>query len=209
MQSKPRTTISLKLDKKSISPFSNLLQNGFRVEILAGRTVKMLLCEEFGVEEDYLEDRIKTIFLDGKPVDDANSASVNNGAVLALSAAMGGLVGTTLRRGSVLSSFRSGITYQQEKTVPGKNGSVVIVIKLFNLLINELGPKFLEKGIIINREDVKHIFDDGSQTLKSLHGSVELNGKKIPYKELSTLDWSQVSENLLFKVSESSGTNDR
>ena len=32
MQSKPRTTISLKLDKKSISPFYNLLQNGFRVE---------------------------------------------------------------------------------------------------------------------------------------------------------------------------------
>ena len=117
VQSKARTTICLKLDKKSISPFSNLLQNGFRVEILAGRTVKMLLCEDFGVEEDYLEDRIKTIFLDGKPVDDANSASVNNGAVLALSAAMGGLVGTTLRRGSVLSSFRSGITYQQEKTM--------------------------------------------------------------------------------------------
>ncbi len=117
VQSKPRTTISLKLDKKSISPFSNLLQNGFRVEILAGRTVKMLLCEDFSVEENYLEDRIKTIFLDGKPVDDANSASVNNGAVLALSAAMGGLVGTTLRRGSVLSSFRSGITYQQEKTM--------------------------------------------------------------------------------------------
>jgi hypothetical protein len=123
VQSKPRTTISLKLDKKSISPFTNLLQNGFRVEILAGHTVKMLLCGDFGVEEDYLENRIKTIFLDGKPVDDVNSASVNNGSILALSAAMGGLVGTTLRRGSALCSFRSGITYQQEKKVPGNNGT--------------------------------------------------------------------------------------
>ena len=169
----------------------------------------MLLCEDFGVEEGYLEDRIKTIFLDGKPVDDVNSASVNKGTVLALSAAMGGLVGTTLRRGSVLSSFRSGITYQQEKAVPGNNGNVVIVIKLFNLLINELGAKFLDKGILINREDVKPILDDGSHTLKSLTRSVELDGKEIPYEKLFTLDWSQVSENLLFKVSESSGTNDQ
>ena len=203
VQSKARTTIFLKLDKKSISPFSNLLQNGFRVEILAGSTVKMLLCEDFGVEEDYLENRIKTIFLDGKPVDDVNSASVNNGTVLTLSAAMGGLVGTTLRRGSVLSSFRSGITYQQEKTVPGNNGSVVIVIRLFNLLINELGPKFLEKGIIINREAMEQILNDGSHKLKSAGGLLLINGKELCYDQPYTINWSRVTEELLLKVSSS------
>ncbi len=209
VQSKPRTTISLKLDKKSISPFSNLLQNGIRVEILAGRTVKMLLCEDFNVGENYLEDRIQTIFLDGKPVDDVDKAMVKNGSILALSAAVGGLVGSTLRRGGVLAVFRSSITYQQEEPVPDRPEGVLVSIKLFNLLINELGPQFLKKGIIIDREDVRSILEDGSHRLKSLSRSVELDGKEIPYDQLYTLDWSQVSENLLFKVSESSGTNDQ
>ena len=96
----------------------------------------------------------------------------------------------------------NGITVQVEV-------SVLVMIKLFNLLINELGPQFLKKGIIINKEDVRNIVDDGNNTLKSFTNSVELDGKKIHYEQLYTLDWSQVSENLLFKISESSETNDQ
>ena len=71
MKAQPRTTLSFKLDKAIYSPFSHLLQKGFLVETLTGSTIKNLLCEHFKVEENYLEDRITTIFLDGKPVDDA------------------------------------------------------------------------------------------------------------------------------------------
>jgi hypothetical protein len=200
VHSKPRTAISLKLDKKSISLFSNLFQNGFRVESLAGRTVKMLLCEDVGVEEDYLKDRFKTILLDGKPVDDVNGTSVNDGNVLALSAVIGGLVGTTLRRGSYLSFFRRGITYQKEKTVPENNKSVVIVMKLFNLLINELGPKFLEKGIIINREAMEQILNDGRHELKSAGGLLVMDGKELRYGQPYAINWSRVTEELLLKA---------
>ena len=209
MQSQPRSTISLKLNKFIHLPLSPLLQKGFYVEIPKGSTIKGLLCEHFNVEENYLEDRIQTIFLDGKPVDDVDNAMVKNGSNLALSAAVGGLVGSTLRRGGVLAAFRSSITYQQEEPVPDRPEGVLVSIKLFNLLINELGPQFLKKGIINDREDVRSILEDESHRLKSLFKSVELDGKEIPYDQLYTLDWSQVSENLLFKVSESSGTNDQ
>jgi hypothetical protein len=190
-------------------PLSPLLQKGFLVEIPKGSTIKSLLCEHFNVEENYFEDRIQTIFLDGKPVDNVDKAAVKNGSNLALSAAVGGLVGSTLRRGGALAAFRSSITYQPEELVPDRPEGVSVSIKLFNLLINELGSQFLQKGIIINRENVKSILDDGSHTLKSSTRSVELDGKEILYEQLYTLDWSQVSENLLFKVSESSGTNDQ
>ncbi|MDJ0723345.1 MAG: hypothetical protein QNJ04_17025 [Desulfobacterales bacterium] len=200
MKSQPRSTISLKLDKARVSPFLVLLQSGFVVEVPSGLTIKKLLCGNLKVDEDYLEGRIQTIFLDGKPVDDVDTALVNHGSVLALSAAMPGLVGSTFRRDGVLAAFRSSITYQQEETVANGHQGVAVWIKLFNLLVNEMGPQFLEKGIIVNREEIRLAFEDGSPVLLPVTRSVELDGKEIPYEQLNTLNWSQLSENLHLTV---------
>ena len=170
MKSQTRSTISLKLDKFIHLPLSSLLQKGFLVEIPKGSTIKSLFCEHFNVEENYLEDRIQTIFLDGKPVDDVDKTMVKNGSNVALSAAMPGLVGSTFRRGGVLASFRSGITYKQEEPASNTPEDVLVSIKLFNLLVNELGFQFLRNGIIIKREDFRQLLDDGrNRSLRSLH----------------------------------------
>ncbi len=208
MESQPRSTISLKLGKVRLSPFLILLQSGFMAEVPSGLTIKSLLCGNFNVEEDYLEGRIQTIFLDGKPVDDVDKALVDHGSVLALSAAMPGLVGSTFRRDGVLAAFRSSITHQQGERVPNGHEGVAVWIKLFNLLVNEMGPQFLKSGIIVKREDIRSVLEDGSHTLAPVTRSVELDGKKISYEQLHTLNWSQVSENLLLTVSVSSGGND-
>ena len=206
MKAQPYTTLSLTLDKKILSPFINLLQKGFLVKTPTGSTIKDMLCDHYDVDENYLEHRIQTIFLDGKPVDDVDKAMVKNGSNVALSAAMPGLVGSTFRRGGVLASFRSGITYRQEEPASNTPEDVVVSIKLFNLLVNELGPQFLRNGIIIKREDFRYILDDGSHKLKISTRSVELDGEEIPYEQLYSLNGSQDSGNLLFKVFESSGT---
>ena len=204
MKAQPRTTLSFKLDKAIYSPFSHLLQKGFLVETLTGSTIKNLLCEHFKVEENYLEDRITTIFLDGKPVDDVDKAMVKDGSVLALSAAMPGLVGSAFRRGGILAAFRSGITYQQEDTISDSDSVAVVTIKLFNLLVGELGPVFLKKGIIVNREDVIHVLDDRGNTSGSLVRCVKMGKKEMPYEQLSALNWSKEPEKMFFKVSISS-----
>ena len=209
MKSQPRSAISLELGKKLLSPFSILLQKGFMTEVHSGLSIKKLLCENFNIEEDYLEGRIQTVFLDGKPVDDVDKALVSPGAVLALSAAMPGLVGSTFRRDGALAAFRSSITHQQKESVRNGREAVVISIKLFNLLVNELGPQFLKNGIIVKKEDMRHVFDDGGYMLQSCTRSVELDGTAIPYEKLHTFNWSQISENLLLKVSMASGTNDQ
>jgi hypothetical protein len=206
LKAQPYTTLSLTLDKKILSPFINLLQKGFLVKTPTGSTIKDMLCDHYDVDENYLEHRIQTIFLDGKPVDDVDKAMVKNGSNVALSAAMPGLVGSTFRRGGVLASFRSGITYRQEEPASNTPEDVVVSIKLFNLLVNELGPQFLRNGIIIKREDFRYILDDGSHKLKISTRSVELDGEEIPYEQLYSLNGSQDSGNLLFKVFESSGT---
>jgi hypothetical protein len=209
LKTQPQTTITMVLDKAIFAPFSPLLQKGFFVEAPTGCTIKTLLCDHFNIDENYLENRVKTIFLDGKPVDDLDRATVSNGSVLALSAAMPGLVGSTLRRGGVLAGFRSSITYQQVDATSHSPRGVQILIKLFNLVVNELGPAFLNDGIIVRREDMERIFSDRSAELETFVRSLELDAKEMPYGQLASADWSEMTEQLLFKISSISGVDDQ
>jgi len=130
-----------------------LLQGGFWVITNVGCSIKSFLCATFDVTSEYIEDRIQTVFLDGKSVDDVDTAMINDGAVLALSAAMPGLVGATLRRGGHLAAFRNVITHHSGKGA----GSVykgMVAIRLFNLLVKELGYPLLKKGIYVRGNDL-------------------------------------------------------
>ncbi len=184
-----------------LSPFLNLLQQGFLVEIPTGSTIKQMLCGFYHVEETYLEDRVQTIFLDGKPVDDVDRAMLENGSSLALSAAMPGLVGSTFRRSGILAAFRSGITYQQEEPASNSPEDALVSIKLFNLLIYELGPKFLNQGIVVKRKALEHILKGETHHLKSVISLMVMNGEEMHPDQLDTVDWSRVTENLFLKVS--------
>ena len=89
--------------------FFPLLQQGFTVRARTGCSIRELLCGQFGIDPDYLKQRITTIFLNGKAIDDPESSRVADGATLALSAAMPGLVGATMRRGGYYAAMRGAI----------------------------------------------------------------------------------------------------
>ncbi|OQX15922.1 MAG: hypothetical protein BWK80_40550 [Desulfobacteraceae bacterium IS3] len=119
-------------------------QQGVQIKIPTGCSLKTLLCEVWEIPQDYVTNRISTIFLDGKPVDDLEAAMIRDGSVLSLSAAMPGLVGAVMRRGGSLASFRSSITYAENENMPERKEGV-ITLKLFNLLIAELGEYLSQK----------------------------------------------------------------
>ena len=198
-------TLSLTLDKPDFSLFSPLLQQGFRITAQVGRSMKHLLCEQLKVEADYLAERINTIFLDSKPVDDVDTAIVNDGSTVALSASMPGLVGATFRRGGVLATFRSGISCQGK----GENADVpeegTVKIKLFNLLVGELGPVFLSVGIWAKKEDVEDVINAGADTLQSFIRSAEKDGHEISLDQLAVLNWDEAPENVFLKAVVNSG----
>lgn len=137
--------------------FHPLFQQGVGVTIQTGSSLEDLLCCQWHIDRDYVMHRISTLFLDSKPVDDLPSAMVHDGATLALSGAMPGLIGATMRRGGVLASFRNGITYCETAEEQG-DGRGRITLKLFNLLINELGPQFLARGIWVPRTRLTALF---------------------------------------------------
>ena len=100
------------VDRPLISHFAFLLQQGVAIRSRVGCSIGAFLREEIGATTGTIE-KIQSVILDGKSVDDIESALVRDGSVLALSAAMPGLVGATLRRGGTYSSFRSAITYHE------------------------------------------------------------------------------------------------
>lgn len=110
----------------------------------AGVPLREILCGQWGIPADYVAGRISTIFLNAKPVDDLE-VIVADGSVLALSAAMPGLVGATMRRGGVLGAFRCGISHRGAGTAdPVRSGW--IRVKLFNMIAEEMGGHFLRLG---------------------------------------------------------------
>ena len=144
-------SLSLTVETSLLTTFYELLQAGFRVRCKVGVSIESLFYEQFGLNPRLVEGKISTIFLNGKPVDDIGSTIVEDGATLALSGAMPGLVGATLRRESPLASFRQSIS-ASKSAEDNENSEGCIQIKLFNILLKELGPVFLEWGIFRSSE---------------------------------------------------------
>jgi hypothetical protein len=155
--------LSLVMDEDSLSPLYLILQQGFFIRAQVGCSLNMFLENQMELSPEYISEKIQTIFLNGRPVDDLNSALIEDGSHLALSAAMPGLVGAAMRRGGVYSSLRNSISYQEtHDTCVLHEGSVHV--KLFNLLMKDLGPIFLKRGITIPASDLSDFFSKRADT---------------------------------------------
>jgi hypothetical protein len=148
MHDQEEARLCLVMAEDRVSALFLILQQGFFLKAYVGCSLNMFLTEQIGLSPEYIMEKIQTIFLDGRPVDDLNGAIIKDGASLALSAAMPGLVGAAMRRGGIYSTLRDSITYQ-ETDHPYVLKEGVVHIKLFNLLMKDLGPHFLKTGVFI------------------------------------------------------------
>ena len=180
--------LSLFAKAEFVPIFFQLLGQGFRVNIQSGCSVKELLCNQLGIHQDYLTERIKTIFLNAKVVDDVNSATVDEGSVLALSGAMPGLVGAILRSGGIYAGMRSQISYNPIEAAPQKSATQ-ITLKLWNLVVKELGPNFLQQGIWIEADQAQSFIERHREELMKGCTSAELDGKTVSPDQLQDIIW--------------------
>lgn len=171
-----------------IPNFYGLLQQGVGVNSRTGISVKAFLCEELGLSPEFLDTRIQTVFLNGKAVDDLEKAVIHDGTILALSAAMPGLLGATLRRGSYYAAMRGEISYRKEaEAVSGAEGTVSV--KLFNLLVAEIGPVLLARGVRIAGTDLRHFLERQPPPFWSGCVQAVLNGQETDEKALLSSKW--------------------
>jgi len=169
--------------------FFPLLQNGFMIETEVGTSIRDFLLRPPGIDPAYIDKRIKTVFLDGKAVDDMETAFLDDGSTLALSAAMPGLAGATLRMGGSLVSFRSQITFRA-KNKPGSRHKGLIFIRLYNLILRDLGVIFLKNGVLLKPVDLAEFMKGLSEEFWTNVKAASLNGQPQDLKKLSQMDWS-------------------
>jgi hypothetical protein len=124
-----------------------LLQKGCYVRVKTGCSLRELLCDQFGIDPEYVRKDIKVFFINSSPVDNIDEAIIRDGATVALSASMPGLVGAAMR-GDGLSWMRSSITYHDAGGDLGDSEGV-IQLKLFNQVMADLGKSFLERAVYV------------------------------------------------------------
>ncbi len=177
------TRLCLVIDENQLHNLFLILQFGFALRIQVGCSLKTFLMEEIGLSPEFIEDKIQTVFLDGQPVDDLDSAIVRNGSSLALSSAMPGLVGAAMRRGGFYGALRSSITYK-EKGEPDMVHEGTVQIKLYNLLMKELGALFLMKGIYLSSSDLAGFLSNQPESFWMACKGVSLDDEPLSVDDL-------------------------
>jgi hypothetical protein len=193
---------------RSLAPyFRSFFQAGFLFRCQVGQSIENFLFRQLSLERDFVEKKISTVFLDGQCVDDIASATLNDASIVALSSALPGLVGATLRRDGFYACLRDSITYRTEgMAVESRQGT--ITVKLFNLLMDELGPVFLEKCIIMGRTAIVSFFqaqkEDFWKEISAVHlGDVSIApGKLMEESTYNNYDHLMVCVDMINKVKE-------
>jgi hypothetical protein len=160
-----------------------LLQHGCFVKVRVGCTLRELLCGQFNITPEYLRDDIKVLFINYSPVDNVDTAIVRDGIILALSAAMPGLVGAAMRKDG-LSWMRSSITYA-EQAEEREESEGVIQLKLFNLVMADLGESFLRRGIYARMDVLADFLSRFPDEFLKNFSRITMNGEAISADKLS------------------------
>jgi len=178
LKSEKKQKITLTVKSPFEGLFFPLLQSGVRVEVNTGCSIRDLLCRQIGIPPECVDERIQTIFLNGKPVDRPEEATVGRDAVIALSAALPGLLGATLRKSGFYASLRQGITHEETRVEsPASRGFVTL--KVFNVLLKELAPAILRKGVHVESGRLGELFKGvGSNRLAQVIDA-QVDGEKI------------------------------
>jgi hypothetical protein len=176
------TELILVPEADQIPRLCTLLQHACFVKVRVGCTLRELLCGQFNISPEYLRDDIKVLFINFSPVDNVDTAIVRDGIILALSAAMPGLVGAAMRKDG-LSWMRSSITYA-EQTEERDESDGVIQLKLFNLVMADLGESFLRRGVYVRTEVLADFLGRFSIEFLSKFKQIFKEGKDISVDEL-------------------------
>ena len=171
-------SVEIEIAQSDTSVFNETLQSGFMVNVTNGVSIEDFLCDQLGIGSKYIKERIKTVFLDSRPVDDLQAALLMDGSKLTLSGGMPGLVGMTLGRGSPLASFRSTITYRADEGIT-HGDQACVSIKLFNIVMKDLGGTFLVHGINVKRADIASLVEKLRPGI-----SIKLDGVSVEPQEL-------------------------
>jgi hypothetical protein len=169
-----------------------LLARGVILKARTGASVKTTLCEQLSVSGEYVNRRIRAIFLNGKTVDDADAARVDAGATLAVS----GLIPEPFLRHAV--GWRPPREQGDSPRVPlGKDpgagrSEVFFTLKIFNVLVGELGWSRLGSGVWIRPQVFEDFFHGRGPGFWAMLLRATVDDEDVNAGFLSTKRWSNI-----------------
>lgn len=151
--------------------FFPLLRQGVTVLARDGQAVQELLSRDLGLSQETIQSRVQTVFVNGHPVDDLQTTTLEEGAVLSLSAAMPGLLGACMRVDSPYARMRDSISQSQsaQEKDRAETATIGVTLRLFNFMAKEIGPCVLSRGVVVEPERVLELV--GRATENGLWGA--------------------------------------
>ncbi|PID41314.1 MAG: hypothetical protein CR981_03655 [Proteobacteria bacterium] len=170
------------MEKMAIPRFATVLQAGFFCSGSAPTTIASLLDELPGFSEEYRQDRLQTVFLNGNAIDSFDQIVTGSPCTIALSAAMPGLAGALFKKESPLRTLRRSALPQVTKT----NSDIMFHIKYFNDIAIERGPDLLARGVLFRTKDLHSFLELRSSLMNSIK-QITLNGCLLKPAQLSII----------------------
>jgi len=192
-------TILFKCSGMIMNLFMQELQKGVYIPSVEGKTLYAFITEDCGISDEYISQKIKTILIDGGPVDDIFNTKIHDGGSCALSGAMPGIVGAMMRMGSPYAAMRESITVKPDKTDNSKK-EIKLGLKLFNMILSDKGTEFLKRGVLIEKERVLELFQRHGDTLSSGCSEVVVNGSHFEQKQLVSGELKLAENFVILKV---------
>jgi hypothetical protein len=76
----------------------------------------------------------------------------------------------------------------------------MITVKIFNLLINEIGPVFLKRGIYVRKRNFQDFFEGLLENFQKECGAAEVNSQKTDLEDLQKMDWLRQNDTVFLSV---------
>ena len=143
------SVLSISMPFNRAAELASLLQSGVLRPVQSPQKLLTFLLSQPGMNEEYIKERVQTIFINGLPADSLDQV-LDFGTVVALSAAMPGLAGAIFRRGSIHASLRSRPDKKNNKCIHADIAKTPwIRLKLFNTVARDLAGPFFVQGALL------------------------------------------------------------
>lgn len=163
--------------------FSGISGFGFLIDAPPGATIREMLKDIIGLDDDYIRDSIGTILYNGKPVDDMDTWKIGKNPSIAVSAALPGVFGAAFRKQGKYAGLRP--VCDQDNSSPGdadpacETEKPSVVLKLFNQSDRDIAPGLLANGVRMNGESFCAFWENRLRLTGAGNVRIVLNNRPV------------------------------